>query len=59
MRIQVRMYINLDVDPEEYPMPSDGDVRDEFEDAMREYIHDIIGVKIKNIKVSQEIDNAE
>ena len=58
MRIKVRMYINLDVDPEEYLMPSDGDVRDEFEDALREYIHDINGVKIKNIKVSQEIDNA-
>ena len=57
MIIQVRMYINLEIDPEEYIMPSDGDVTEEFSDAMQEYIHDIVGVKIKNIKVNQEIKN--
>ena len=51
------MYINLEIDPEEYIMPSDGDVTEEFSDAMQEYIHDIVGVKIKNIKVNQEIKN--
>ena len=56
--MKFKVFMTLDVDPEEYLMPSDGDVRDEFEDALREYIHDINGVKIKNIKVSQEIDNA-
>ena len=55
MRIQVRMYVTLEVDPDEYIMPSDGDVTDEFSDAIQEYIHDIGGVKIKNITVSQEI----
>ncbi len=41
MRIQVKMFISLDIDPDEYMMPSDGDVTEEFQDAMREYIHDI------------------
>ena len=55
MRIQVKMFISLDIDPDEYMMPSDGDVTEEFQDAMREYIHDKDGVKIKNIRVTQEI----
>ena len=55
MRIQVKMFISLDIDPDEYMMPSDGDVTEEFQDAMREYIHDINGVEIKTMKVTQEI----
>ena len=55
MRIQVKIFISLDIDPDEYMMPSDGDVTEEFQDAMHEYIQDIDGVKIKNIRVTQEI----
>tara|TARA_R100001015_G_C4443195_1_gene36040 strand:+ start:277 stop:438 length:162 start_codon:yes stop_codon:yes gene_type:complete len=53
------MFISVDVDPDEYMMPSDGDVTEEFQDAMREYIHDIDGVNIKNIRVTQEIKNEQ
>ena len=49
------MFISLDIGRDEYMMPSDGDVTEEFQDAMREYIHDIDGAKIKNIRVTQEI----
>ena len=47
MRIKVRMWLNLDVDPEDYLIPSDGDITEELEDGIREYIHDINGVEIK------------
>tara|TARA_R100000995_G_C3406212_1_gene87238 strand:+ start:91 stop:252 length:162 start_codon:yes stop_codon:yes gene_type:complete len=53
------MFISLDIDPDEYMMPSDGDVTEEFQDAMREYIHDIDGVDIKSIRVRQEIKNEQ
>tara|TARA_R110001599_G_scaffold330309_1_gene544625 strand:- start:33 stop:212 length:180 start_codon:yes stop_codon:yes gene_type:complete len=59
MQIQVKIFISLDIDPDEYMMPSDGDVTEEFQDAMREYIHDIDGVDIKNIRVRQEIKNEQ
>ena len=59
MRIQVKMFISIDIDPDEYMMPSDGDVTEEFQDAMREYIHDIDGVNIKNIRVTQEIKDEQ
>ena len=53
MRIQVKMFISLDIDPDEYMMPSDGDVTEEFQDAMREYIHDIDGVNVVSSRVTQ------
>jgi|TARA_R100000231_G_scaffold115697_1_gene86155 hypothetical protein len=49
------MWLNLDVDPEDYLIPSDGDITAEIEDGIREYIHDINGVEIKSMKVTQEI----
>jgi|TARA_R100001126_G_C4812012_1_gene142333 hypothetical protein len=54
--IKVKMMITLEVDPEEYPVPADGRVEEEFYDHMHEYVHDISGVKIKSMKiVSEEI----
>lgn len=54
MTIRVKMMITFEIDPEEYPMPADGRVDEEFKEHMQEYIHDIDGVKIKNIKALAE-----
>ena len=56
MMIRVKVNITLQVDPEDYPVPADGRVEEEFYDHMHEYVHDISGVKIKSMKiVSEEI----
>jgi len=52
--IKVKILLTLEVDPEEYPIPSDGDVTEDFEDYMRELFHDLEGVKVKHMKVSME-----
>ena len=44
----------LEIDPEEYPMPSDGNVAEEFQDTMQELIHDVYGVEVKKIRTIQE-----
>ena len=54
MMIRVKIMLTLQVDPEEYPIPSDGDVTEDFEDYMNELFHDLEGVKVKNMKVLQE-----
>jgi len=54
MMIRVKIMITLNVDPEEYPIPSDGDVTEDFEDYTRELYHDLEGVKIKHMKVTME-----
>ena len=52
--IKIRIMLILEVDPEEYPLPSDGNIAEEFQDTMQELIHDVYGVEIKKIKTIQE-----
>ena len=49
--IKVKIMLTLEVDPEDYPIPSDGDVTEDFEDYMNELFHDLEGVKVKHMKV--------
>ena len=52
--IRVKMFITIDVDPDEYPVPVDGDVGIEIEDGIQEYFYDIEGADIKHIRTLQE-----
>ena len=56
MTIRVKVLMTLEIDPEDYPVPSDGRVSDEIEEYVKETFYEIEGVKIKNMKlVSEEI----
>jgi hypothetical protein len=44
----------LDIDKEDYPVPSDGIVEPEIEQALQEFMYDIDGIKIKSIKTIVE-----
>tara|TARA_R100001079_G_scaffold110501_2_gene86158 strand:+ start:830 stop:976 length:147 start_codon:yes stop_codon:yes gene_type:complete len=48
------MFLTLDVDENEYPIPADGKVEHELQDAVQEYIYDIDGVTIKTLKIITE-----
>jgi len=52
--IRVKMFITLDVDPDEYPVPADENVAEELEESLEEYMYDIEGIKIRNIRTIQE-----
>tara|TARA_R110000803_G_scaffold202685_1_gene267939 strand:+ start:522 stop:698 length:177 start_codon:yes stop_codon:yes gene_type:complete len=52
--IRVKVMLTLDIDEEEYPIPADGKVGEEIEASVTEYIYDIGGVTIKNIRTIQE-----
>jgi len=52
--LRVKMFVTIDVDPEEYPVPADGQVGEEIEDSLREYFYDIEGADIKNVRTIQE-----
>ena len=52
--IRVKMFITLDVDPDEYPVPADENVAEELEESLEEYMYDIEGVKIRNMRTIQE-----
>ena len=51
---RVKVYITIDIDPDEYPVPADEDVGAEIEDGIREYFYDVDGANIRNIKTITE-----
>ena len=54
MMIRVKMFITLDIDEDEYPVPADGRVGEEIEDGIREYFYDVDGAEIRHIKTLTE-----
>lgn len=47
----VKVFLTLDIDEEEYNVPVDGFIDPEIEDTLHDYIHDVDGMKIKNLKI--------
>ncbi len=54
MMIKVKVFLTLDIDPEEYPIPADENVAVEIEEGIQEYFYDVEGAKIKHIKTIME-----
>ena len=52
--MRVKVYITINIDPEEYPIPADGNVAEEIEEGIKEYFYDVGGTDIRNIKTIQE-----
>ena len=48
------MFITIDIDDEEYPVPADGQVGEEIEESIQEYFYDIEGATIRNIRTTME-----
>ena len=51
---RVKLFITIDVDEEEYPIPADGQVGEEIEEGIREYLYDVDGADIKTIRTIME-----
>ena len=52
--MRIKIYLVLDIDDEEYPVPSDGMVNEEIEQSLEQHIYDIDGIKIKSLKTIME-----
>jgi len=48
--MRIKIFMTVSIDPEEYPIPADGKVSEEIEEAITEYFYDIEGADIKSIK---------
>ena len=57
MMVKVNMMLTLKVDPEEYPIPSDGRLDEEIQDYVTDLIHEIDGIKITNMRTIMENKN--
>jgi hypothetical protein len=47
----VKVFLTLEVLEDEYPVPVDGIIDTEIEDKLQDFIHDVDGMEIKNIKI--------
>ena len=52
--MKVKVFLTIEIDPEEYPIPADEDVGAEIEDGIREYFYDVDGAEIRHIKTLTE-----
>ena len=52
--MRVKVFLVLDIDDEEYPVPADGMVNEEIEQSLEQHIYDIDGIKIHLIKTITE-----
>ena len=52
--MRVKMYITIEVDEDEYPVPVDGQIKEEGNETLQEFIYDIDGMVIKTINILTE-----
>tara|TARA_A100000172_G_scaffold23559_1_gene13701 strand:- start:544 stop:702 length:159 start_codon:yes stop_codon:yes gene_type:complete len=52
--MKVKIYLTIDIDPEEYPIPADENVGQDIQDSLEEYFYDIDGADIRHIKTIME-----
>lgn len=50
----VKLFITLDVDEEEYPVPVDGLLDEEIKEAFEEFVYDVDGLSIRTFKMLTE-----
>ena len=52
-KIRVKVMLSLEIDPEDYPRPSDGYVIEEIEESLEQHFHELDGVEVLSLKVLQ------
>ena len=50
--MKARVLISLEIDEEDYPMPVDGSVQEELNEAIYAYIYDIDGISITKMRIT-------
>ena len=52
--MKIKIYLTLNLDEEDYPIPVDGFVDEEINEALHEFIYDIDGMTIETIRIISE-----
>lgn len=50
----VKVFLTLEIDEDEYPVPVDGFIDEEIHETLQEFVYDIDGMSIKTIKILTE-----
>ena len=49
-----KILLTLDIDEEEYRMPTDGRIEEELQEAVHEFVYDIDGMEIRAMRITTE-----
>jgi hypothetical protein len=49
-----KIFLTIEIDEEEYPVPVDGFLDEEINETLQEFIYDIDGMSIRTIKIIME-----
>tara|TARA_R110001583_G_scaffold25328_1_gene91702 strand:- start:401 stop:559 length:159 start_codon:yes stop_codon:yes gene_type:complete len=52
--MKIKVFLTLDIDQEDYPVPVDGFISEEINEAIHEFIYDIDGMTIDTIRIIAE-----
>ena len=52
--MKARILISLEIDEEDYPVPVDGSVKEELNEAIYSYIYDIDGISITKMRITTD-----
>ena len=52
--MQIKVFLTLKIDEDEYPVPVDGQIKEEVNETLQEFIYDIDGMRIKTINILTE-----
>jgi len=52
--MKARILISLEIDEDDYPMPVDGSVQEELNEAIYAYIYDIDGISITKMRITTD-----
>ena len=50
----IKTFLTLELDEDDYPVPSDGNIEEEIRALILEYIYDIDGLHVKHLKLFME-----
>ena len=49
-----KILLTLDIDEEEYRMPTDGRIEEELQEAVHEFVYDIDGMELNAMRITTE-----
>mgnify|MGYP000016499560 FL=1 len=49
--MQIKVFLTLNIDEDDYPVPVDGKIKEEVNETLQQFIYDIDGMTIKTINI--------
>ena len=52
--MRVKIFLTIELDEEDYPIPVDGMIEEDVDETIRNLIHDVDGMIVKSLKIIME-----